>query len=82
MASLQYVIDSICSKLTAEWMYRLIMSRLSRGPFRIAEVVPVIRNEDRSLDDDSAHLLAEAAVQALAERGDIAVEGDLVCPVA
>jgi hypothetical protein len=78
MASLQYVIDSICSKLTVEWMFRMIRARLDRGPFDIGEVIPVIQSEDRSLDRDSAKMLAEAAVADMALRHEARIEGDRV----
>jgi hypothetical protein len=81
MASLQYVIDSICSKLTVESMYRLVNSRLPQGPFRAEDIVPAIQNEDRSLDRESARMLAEAAVEEMSQRGDLRVAGDTVYPV-
>jgi len=80
MASLQYVIDSICSKLTVESMYELIKTRLSQGPFKMTEVVPLIQSKDRSLDYDSARMLAEAAFEALAQGGDIRIVGDTIYP--
>ncbi len=82
MASLQYVIDSICSKLTVESMYRLIKLRLDQGTFQVAEIVPFIQREDRSLDYDSARMLADAAFEALAARGDLRIDGDRIHPVA
>ena len=78
MASLQFVIDSICSKLTPESMYRIINLRLGQGPFRVAEIIPMVQQEDRSLDHDSARMLTDAALEALAERGDILVDGGSV----
>lgn len=80
MASLQYVIDSICSKLTVESMYRLVNSRLALGPFKVEDIVPLIQNEDRSLDRESAKMLADAAFEAMSQRGDLRVAGDTVCP--
>ena len=82
MSSLQYVIDSICSKITVEFMYELIEVRLRQGPFTVGEILPLIRCEDRSLDFSSAKMLAEAALEALAQSGDIRIEGDCIYPVA
>jgi hypothetical protein len=80
VASLQYVIDSICSKLTVESMYRLVDSRLAQGPFKAEDIVPVIQKEDRSLDRESAKMLADAAFDAMSQRGDLRVVGDAVYP--
>ena len=81
MSSLQYLIDTICSKLTAEAVYSVIESRLSGGAFQIDEVIPAIQSADRSLDRDSARTLAEAAVQDLAKRGILSVEDGCVRPL-
>ncbi len=80
MPSLQYVLDSICSKLTVDGMYHLINRRLAKGQFVIEEVVPSIQDEDRSLDHDSAKLIAETALEAMAQKGVLTVEGNLVRP--
>ncbi len=79
MAELQFVIDSICSKLTVETMYRLVRQQLGQGPFTASDLVPLVQHEDRSLDRESARTLAEAAFEAMAGRGEIRREGDLVC---
>ncbi|MEE8413563.1 MAG: hypothetical protein V3R96_03330 [Dehalococcoidales bacterium] len=80
MASLQYVIDSICANFTEESMYRLIEVRVSQGPFTVGEILPLIQSKDRSLDPGSAKMLAETAFEVLAQRGDIRVEGDRIYP--
>ncbi len=80
MASLQYVIDSICSKLTVDAIYKMVKLRLDRGPFKMTEIIPAIQSKDRSLDFDSARMLAEAACDELAGRGDIRIDGDIVSP--
>lgn len=78
MASLQFIIDSICANFTLESMYELVKVRLSQGPFMVGEIAREIRCQDRSLDFDSSKKLAEAALEALAQRGDITIEGDYV----
>ncbi len=78
MASLQSVIDTICSRLTVENVYGIIRRRLGEGVFAAAEIIPLLQREDRSLDQESARLLAEAAFAELAEHGELSIEGDLV----
>lgn len=80
MPSVQYVLDSICSKLTVDGMYRLINRRLAMGQFLVEEIIPSIRDEDRSLDHDSAKLLAETALEEMADKGILTVDGNLVRP--
>ena len=82
MASLQYIIDSICANFTVESMYELIEVRLRQGPFTVGEILPLIRCKDRSLDFGSAKMLAEVALEALAQSGDIRIEGDCIYPAA
>ncbi len=82
MSSLQYVIDSICANFTVESMYELIKVRLRQGPFTVGEILPLIRCKDRSLDFGSAKMLAEVALEALAQSGDIRIEGDCIYPAA
>lgn len=81
MTSLQYVIDTICSRLTPDAIYRLIKARLGQGAFGVDELVPLIRAGDRSLDSGSAKMLAEAAIEALAQGGEIRIEDGQVFPV-
>lgn len=81
MPSLQYVIDSICANFTVRSMYELIELRLGQGSFIVDEILPLIQSKDRSLDSSSAKMLAEAALEALAQRGAIEIEGDCIFPV-
>lgn len=78
MASLQYVIDSICSKLTVECIYKLIKAQLSEGPFTVNEILPFIQSIDRTLDLGSAKMIAKAALEDLQRHGDIKIEGDYI----
>jgi hypothetical protein len=80
MPSLQYLLDTICSKLTVDALNHLINRRLAMGQFPIDEIIPSIQAEDRSLDRDSARLLAEAALEAMARSGVLTVDGNLVRP--
>jgi len=76
MQNLQYVIDSICAKFTAEAIYELIEARLKQGPLVIGEILPLIQSKDRSLDPGSAKTLAQAALEDLGQRGQIRTQGD------
>ena len=80
MASLQFIIDSICANFTVDSMYELVKVRLKEGPFMVGEIARDIRCKDRTLDFDSSKQLAEAALEALAQRGDIMIDGDSVYP--
>ena len=62
-------------------MYELIKVRLRQGPFTVGEIVRLIRCKDRSLDFSSAKMLAEAALEALVQSGEIRIEGDSIYPV-
>jgi hypothetical protein len=76
MASLQYVIDSICSSVTTEFVYGVIKARLKEGPSTVGEIFPLIKCKDKSLDMGSAKRITDAAVEELAQRGDVRIEGD------
>ena len=80
MATLQYVIDSLCSKLTVESMFEIIRQRLIQGPFKIDEIILIVRSKDRSLDYDSAKMIAEAAIRDLSQSGEIKVYGQSISP--
>ena len=80
MATLQYVIDSLCSKLTVELMFEIVRQRLSQGTFKLDEIIPIVRSKDRSLDYDSAKMIAEAAINDLTQSGEIIVDGQSIFP--
>jgi hypothetical protein len=80
MASLQYVIDSLCSKLTVEQIYEVIKVRIKQGPVKNDEIILLIRSKDRSLDNDSARLLVQTACEELVQCGNIKVDGDRIYP--
>jgi hypothetical protein len=75
MASTQYVIDSICSSITVECVYKMIEAFLSQGSFTIADLLPVIQSKDRSLDIGSAIMIAKAALDDMAQHGTLRIEG-------
>ena len=81
MASLQYVIDTICSSLSAKAVHEIIEVQLEQGSFTLGEILPLIRCKDRSLDFASTKLIAEAAFEELSHAGRIKIEGDTVYPL-
>jgi hypothetical protein len=63
-------------------MCEMVKLQLNQGPFKMNEIIPLIQSKDRSLDYDSAKMLAEAACEALVQRGDIRIDGDCIYPAA
>ena len=80
MVSLQYVIDTMCSSLTAQAVYKIIEARLIEGPFTVSEILPSIQSKDLSLDFRSARIIAEAALGELELDGQLRIEGKNICP--
>ena len=76
MPSVQYIIDSICASVTVECVYKIIEALVSQGPLTVAEILPLIQSKDRSLDLGSAKMIAKAALDDMAQRGIIRIEGD------
>ena len=76
--SLQFLIDDLCANFTQGALYSLIEALLLEGRRTVAEIALAIADRDRSLDPGSARALAEAAIEALAESGVVAVEDGLV----
>jgi hypothetical protein len=54
----------------------MIEALLSQGQFAIDEVIPMIQTKDRSLDLQSARMIAKAALDDMAQRGIIRIEGE------
>ncbi len=80
MPSVQYVIDSICSSVTVECVYKIIEALVSDGPCTIAEILPLIQSKDRSLDPGSAEMIAKAALDDLVQRAVVRIDGDKIFP--
>jgi hypothetical protein len=53
----------------------MIEALLSEGPFIEADLIPLIQTKDRSLDLGSAKMIAKAALDDMARRGIIRIEG-------
>lgn len=78
MPSLQYLIDSMCANFTAGALYALVQEAVAEGPRTLLDIARRVTEKDPSLDLGSARLLAEAAIQALAERGEVVMVGERV----
>ncbi len=78
MPTLQYVIDSICSSVTGECVYKIIEGLAEQGPTTLAEIAPLIQSKDASLDVGSAQLIAKAALDEMVKRGTLKIEGESI----
>ncbi len=73
MKTLQFLIDNICADFTVDSLLGLIRTCLAHGPSTISDITHAIIQKDRSLDVRCAEGLAEGAVLALSESGDVEV---------
>ncbi len=73
MKTLQFLIDNICADFTVDSLLGLIRTCLSDGPSTISVITRAIIQKDRSLDVRCAEGLAEGAVLALSDSGEIEV---------
>ena len=73
MKTLQFLIDNICANFTVDSLLGLVRTSLAKGPSTISDITRAIMQKDRSLDVRCAEGLAEGAVQALSESGDVEV---------
>ncbi len=80
MPSLQYIIDSMCSSVTVECVYQMIEALLKEGKFTEADLIPLIRTKDRSLDSFSAKTIARTALEDMVQRRIIKIEGTDIYP--
>jgi len=81
MPSVQYVIDSLCASVTVECVNKMIEALLSQGQCTVDEVLPLIQTKDRSLDLESARIIAKAAIDDMAQHGIIRIEGENIFSV-
>ena len=78
MPSLQFLIDNMCANFTEQAMFNLVTTLLAEKPCTMADIALRITRKDPSLDIASAGDLAQAAVQALVQRGDVATQGTTI----
>jgi len=71
--TLQFIIDNICADFTVDSLLGVVRTCLAKGPSTISDITRAIIQKDRSLDVRCAEGLAEGAVQALSEIGDVEV---------
>lgn len=74
MASLGFLIDNLCANFTVASMNDLVKTQLAQGPSTINDIARTISGKDGSLDTGSAQKLAEAAVEALAQSGEVTIQ--------
>ncbi len=77
-AYLRFLIDDMCAKFSLESMCALVKSRLAQGAGTVEEIAQAIMSSDPTLDIVSARVLGQAAVEALAETGDVAMRDERV----
>ncbi len=80
MSFLQFLIDTMCANFNRESMRNLVKARLDQGACTIDDIAQEIMQRDRTLDIVSAQRLAEAAVEALTESGEVTIRGAYVHP--
>ena len=78
MPSIKFLIDSMCANFTLESMDALVKTLVAERPCTLSDIAQRIADSDRSLDIKSAQAIAEAAVEALSQRGDVVVQGSYV----
>jgi len=59
----------------------MIEALLSQGQFAVDELLPLIQTKDRSLDLGSAKIIANSALEDMAQRGLIRIEGENIFSV-
>ncbi len=72
--TLQFLIDNICADFTVDSLLTVVRTCLAKGPATISDITCAIKKKDSSLDIKCAEGLAEGAVQALAESGEVEVK--------
>lgn len=73
MSFLQFLIDDMCANFTVEVISELVKTRLTQGPGTIGDLAREVAGTDRTLDIKSAQILAQAAVESLAKKGDVVI---------
>ncbi|MDP6100129.1 MAG: hypothetical protein QGH66_01730 [Dehalococcoidia bacterium] len=81
MTSLKFLLDSMCANFTERCLHDLVTIMVDENVCSVDDIVSRITVKDPSLDVKSAQTLAEGAVEALAQTGQVAVRDGFVCPV-
>jgi predicted transcriptional regulator len=80
MTSLQYIIDSLCARITVDCVYQIIDAMLDQEAATVTEILPLIQSIDRSLDPGSAKTIVRCALDNMVKQGKIRIEGDNIFP--
>lgn len=81
MASLKFLLDSMCANFTEHCLYDLVRVMVDERPCTVSEIAVRVAARDRSLDTESAETLADGAIEALAQIGQVAVREGWVFPI-
>ncbi len=76
--TLQFLVDNICADFTVDSLLGVVRTCLAKGPCTMTDVSRAIMQKDRSLDIKCAEGLAEGAVLALSESGEVEVRDSVV----
>lgn len=81
MKTLQFLIDNICADFTVTSLLGVLRTRLAEGPATADDIARAIMRKDGSLDARCAEGLAEGAIIALCESGEVEVRHSKVYQV-
>jgi hypothetical protein len=81
MTSLKFLLDSMCANFTEACMHDLVRIMVDENVCSVDDIASRIAAKDPSLDIKSAQTLAEGAIEALAQTGQVAIRDGFVCPV-
>jgi hypothetical protein len=76
--TLQFLVDNICADFTVDSLLGVVRACLAKGPCTMSDIGRAVVDKDRSLDIKCAEGLAEGAVLALSESGEVEVRDSLV----
>ena len=76
--TLQFLIDNICADFTVDSLLGVVRTCIAKGPSTVSDISHAIMQKDPSLDVRCADGLAEGAVEALSESGNVEVRESLV----
>jgi len=72
--TLQFLVDNICADFTVDSLLGVVRTCLAKGSCTMSDISRAIMQKDHSLDIKCADGLAEGAVLALSESGEVEVK--------
>lgn len=81
MASLKFLLDSMCANFTEHCLYDLVRVMVDERPCTVSEIAVRVAARDRSLDAESAGAITDSAIEALAQMGQVEVREGWVFPM-